>query len=919
MVRVPLLVAAVAATVLTTPMAAADPGQPPSPNPVTTAPVKDINAPVVDIHSGTETVDGATSVEDTRRGAKARLDSTVLFSKDSAVLRSGARKRLAVVAEQLKGYGPGRVDVVGYTDDLGSARHGLDLSRRRARAVTAVLRDELPSGYPIEATGKGERDPAVPNTSEANRRKNRRVVITLARAAAAATPPVRSHSAPTSDPNPEPTSSPSGTPSEPPPPTAATSAAASESGPSSVAPSASAASGPTVPGPAPSASNRPTEPASFLWFGLAGLAGLLLGVAGLRQYRARARTTGPAAAAPAPLPDSPSTPGITAVRSESDLEFLRAALLMLARSQSAGSKPMPEVAAAELRDGDLRLHLSTPCRLDQPWQGAPDLTCWTLAREVDLNPTDALDTGLPCPYPLLVSVGDSHGGEGWMLNLEQLGFLHITGDHDRAQDLVRHLVAEVALNPLSTPVRLDCIDVASELATMNPDRVKTHSPGHDVIADAITGAAQLAQQVTAAGMNITTARAGSTDPARWPARALFVDVTRRRPELLAELSALITGEPGRTGTALVVLDDQPGPDGGVSLTMTSDGRLQLHDADLDLVAPQLSNADAAGCASLVAQGREEDADACDARNGFSSRFAQAGRTQQVTPALHHGVEEGATNGTSLGDPETPATPLHRSGRADIGFVDGVEVQWSPSRHGLPSVAPAAPGALQGLDADVRVWAAQSCDLPRLTLLGPVGARAHGTAIARRMPYYVELLTFLALRPHGSTPEEVADAFSITTARARNDVKIIRDWLGVNPRTGRKHLPDARNNAAARARGIGVYQVEGLLVDLDLFRQLRARGESRGASGLTDLQQALGLVSGQPFDKLRPGGWTWMYEGDRIDQHAVRGIVDVAHRVARESLRTGDRAAARAAAEAAALAAPYEDAVRQHLKSPAGSR
>ena len=34
----------------------------------------------------------------------------------------------------------------------------------------------------MTAPGKGEQDPAVPNTSEANRRKNRRVVITLDRA-----------------------------------------------------------------------------------------------------------------------------------------------------------------------------------------------------------------------------------------------------------------------------------------------------------------------------------------------------------------------------------------------------------------------------------------------------------------------------------------------------------------------------------------------------------------------------------------------------------------------------------------------------------------------------------------------------------------------------------------------------------------
>jgi hypothetical protein len=204
----------------------------------------------------------------------------------------------------------------------------------------------------------------------------------------------------------------------------------------------------------------------------------------------------------------------------------------------------------------------------------------------------------------------------------------------------------------------------------------------------------------------------------------------------------------------------------------------------------------------------------------------------------------------------------------------VDVEFAARPHlGRPQPqTPAGRAARHGdLDADLRDWFSDGCDLPRLSLLGPVTVRAHGTPIARRKPFYTELLAFLALRPHGATPDQVAAAFALTPARVRNDMKVLRDWLGTNPRTNRRHLPDARDTPAGRARGLAVYQVDGLLVDLDLFQRLLKRADAAGPEGLTDLDRALRLVRGRPFDQLRPHGWEWLYEGDRIDLHTEAAI------------------------------------------------
>ena len=124
---------------------------------------------------------GIASVETDSGGqgeTKVHLDSTVLFGKDSASIRPAADDRLAAVARQVQAQGPGGVTVTGYTDDLGSAAHGLTLSRQRAAAVAAELRKVLPSGdFAVTVRGLGEADPQVPNDFEAHRRINRRVII----------------------------------------------------------------------------------------------------------------------------------------------------------------------------------------------------------------------------------------------------------------------------------------------------------------------------------------------------------------------------------------------------------------------------------------------------------------------------------------------------------------------------------------------------------------------------------------------------------------------------------------------------------------------------------------------------------------------------------------------------------------------
>ena len=211
-----------------------------------------------------------------------------------------------------------------------------------------------------------------------------------------------------------------------------------------------------------------------------------------------------------------------------------------------------------------------------------------------------------------------------------------------------------------------------------------------------------------------------------------------------------------------------------------------------------------------------------------------------------------------------------------------------------------------LDTDLEAWSAPDCDLPRLTLLGPVQLRCRGTTQPQRKAYMTGVLACIAAHPGGITPDELAETLHLSPQKTRAYVRTVRQWLGTNPRTGTPHLPDARQAPAAQARGVAVYQVQDLLVDADLFRRLRARGQARGDHGTTDLARALSLVQGRPYSHTEAAAWAWLYEGDRDDHHLAAAIVDVAHIVTTHALAGGDTRTALLATQTALLAAPDEE-------------
>ena len=113
----------------------------------------------------------------------------------------------------------------------------------------------------------------------------------------------------------------------------------------------------------------------------------------------------------------------------------------------------------------------------------------------------------PAPYPLLVTIGSDDDDQVWLLNMEELAVVSITGDPTYSADFARYLAAELACNPWSDAVTVDCVGVAGEVAALNPDRVRTHPAGTDPAAELLADAVATLGRGDEVEHGVATARA----------------------------------------------------------------------------------------------------------------------------------------------------------------------------------------------------------------------------------------------------------------------------------------------------------------------------------------------------------------------------------------------------------------------------
>ena len=624
-------------------------------------------------------------------------------------------------------------------------------------------------------------------------------------------------------------------------------------------------------------------------------------------------------------------------------QALRSLTQVLAKTDDA---QLPDLVAVCMTEQELTLVLATVTQHPPPpWTVDASGTRWSVRRTDQLSYTQDQRGFFFAPFPTLVSVGYTTGGEHWMLDLERIAAMSLSGDEERCLNLMRFLAAELAHNTWSEMLQVTLVGFGRELVGVNPNRLTYTEDATGAIAALNRHRQTVTEAMTDAGVDVLTGRLRDVLGDSWAPNVLLIAphlVTNnpastaadtRGLDGLQELLSAMKQQPGRASIALVLTDDPDAPNHADAtrwqLTVDSGGILRIPALGLELIAQQIPASEAAGLAQLLALAATGDDQPVPAARGQQpwDDFADACGGLIAPPAPTH--SEPDEQSEPAGPGQVPGLHLADS----TAWVNNSVLPLSPqiyleqtatTEQDLQALAPHVDADLREqvaradpeLDADLAAWADPMCPRPRLTLLGPVQVRASGQLPERspQLAFHTEVVAYLATRPAGVLSDRYARAIwpsepdVVGKTKVRESVSTVRAWLGEDPTTGQKYLPSG-SFEAGRAR----YRINQLLCDAELFRRLRLRGVAYGASGIGDLQRALGLVTGEPFADLpmprkgAPGGYSWLAEANsRLDHEYAAMIVDVAHIVATHHLAAGEPAAAAAAAQVALRAGSYED-------------
>lgn len=101
--------------------------------------------------------------------------NNIFFDVDKFELRPESYPELEKVAAFLLQNPTLKIEISGHTDNTGTESYNQQLSEKRAKSVADFLNSKTISKNQVQIKGYGSKKPLLPNTSEENRQRNRRI------------------------------------------------------------------------------------------------------------------------------------------------------------------------------------------------------------------------------------------------------------------------------------------------------------------------------------------------------------------------------------------------------------------------------------------------------------------------------------------------------------------------------------------------------------------------------------------------------------------------------------------------------------------------------------------------------------------------------------------------------------------------
>jgi outer membrane protein OmpA-like peptidoglycan-associated protein len=117
--------------------------------------------------------------EKTLLGLKEVISLSINFDFNSSTIDSKYKDDLDKIAVYLARNSNYNINIYGHTDNTGTKEYNQILSLDRAQAIRQALINRGINKTRITAIGKGEDEPYVPNTTEENKYRNRRIEVEL--------------------------------------------------------------------------------------------------------------------------------------------------------------------------------------------------------------------------------------------------------------------------------------------------------------------------------------------------------------------------------------------------------------------------------------------------------------------------------------------------------------------------------------------------------------------------------------------------------------------------------------------------------------------------------------------------------------------------------------------------------------------